>query len=355
MKSMLGIALAVVLAASPAFAQTANIPDNLDALIAAAKKEGTLNLVWSETIMGGSDAVALHEAALNKMYGTDFKLKFSPGIEVARFGNQLMTELGAGQPASSDVYVGAAAQMLPLLQQNLFREAPWASIYPQRITPKEIEADNKALRVQSAISGITYNTDLVRTVPTTLEGFLEPQWKGKIASTPYAAGFDILAANGMWGPDKTLDFVRKLSPQVAGLIRCGDVERLATGEYSALVMDCIGNMAEQWKKRGAPVGYAVLADAAQMRYYYVGIPKNAAHPALAALFTSYLLSKEGQALLWQTASADLDTLPQSHSGALVADYEKNGAKMPEVTISWWGEHPEIDRTKAEMIKILSNK
>jgi ABC-type Fe3+ transport system substrate-binding protein len=92
-----------------------------------------------------------------------------------------------------------------------------------------------------------------------------------------------------------------------------------------------------------------------MRYYYVGIPKNAAHPALAALFTSYLLSKEGQALLWQTASADLDTLPQSHSGALVADYEKNGAKMPEVTISWWGEHPEIDRTKAEMIKILSNK
>jgi hypothetical protein len=124
MKIIASIGLAVTIVASPSFAQTNNIPDRLDAFIPAAAKEGTLNLVWSDSIMGGSDAVAQHEAAFNKMFGTNVKFKFAPGIEVARFGNQLMTELNTGQPASSDVYVGAAAQMLPLLQQGLFRDVP---------------------------------------------------------------------------------------------------------------------------------------------------------------------------------------------------------------------------------------
>jgi iron(III) transport system substrate-binding protein len=354
-KKLIGMGLAFALVASPVFAQTASIPDKLDALVDAAKKEGTLTIVWSDTIMGGADAVAQHEAAFNKLYGTNVKFTFAPGIEAARFGNQLVTELGAGKPASSDVYVGAAAQMLPLLQQNLFRDIPWQSISQGRIKAEQIESDNKVLRIQTAISGISYNTDLVKTPPTKLEDFLQPQWKGKIASTPYAAGFDVLAAQGMWGPEKTIDYVKKLSPQLAGLIRCGDVERIATGEYAALVMDCIGNQTVALKAKGAPVAYTVLADAAQKRFYYISVPKNAPHPALAALFTTYLLSKEGQAVIWNTTNTDLDSLPDSHTGKVVADIEKGGSKMPEITIDWWGQHPEIDTTKNEMIKILSQK
>lgn len=355
MSRMLAFGLAAAIVASPALAQNVAIPDLPDTALAAVKKEGTLNIVWSETIMGATDAVAQHEAAFNKLYGTNVKFKFSPGIEAARFGNQLVTEMKAGQPASSDVYVGAAAQMLPLLQQDLFRPVPWTKLLPQRIKAEHVEADGKALRIQTALSGISYNTAAVTTPPKSLEDFLDPKWRGKIASTPYAAGFDILAANGMWGPAKTIDFVQKLSPQIAGLIRCGDVERLATGEYAALVMDCIGNQTVAWKEKGAPVDYTVVPDAAQKRYYYISVPKHAAHPALAAMFTAYLLSKEGQAVIWKTTYTDLHSLPGSHSGAVVDKLEKAGTKLPEITIAWWGQHPEIDKTKGELIKILSKK
>ena len=39
--------------------------------------------------------------------------------------------------------------------------------------------------------------------PTTLADFLRPEWKGKIASTPYSAGFDVLYAADVWGKERT--------------------------------------------------------------------------------------------------------------------------------------------------------
>ncbi len=42
------------------------------------------------------------------------------------------------------------------------------------------------------------------------------------------------------GDRKTIDYVRALSKQIAGVMRCGETERVATGEYLALVMDCTG-------------------------------------------------------------------------------------------------------------------
>ena len=356
MKAFVLAGMAVALLAAPAAAQEKPIAGTLDAVIAAAKQEGTLSLVWSESSMGSIEVVKKHEAAFNKLFGTNLSFKFAPSVEMARLGNQLLTEMQAGQPASSDVYIGAAAQILPLLQKDLFRQVPWTVLSPKRITAKEVEQDGKTLRFQTALSGFTYNTQMMKTPPTTLAGFLAPEWKGKIASTPYAAGFDILAAEGMWGPEKTLDYVRKLSPQLSGLIRCGDVERIATGEYAALVMDCISNTTLEWqKRRGAPVAYAIPSDGAQKRYYYLTIPKHAAHPNAAALFTVYLLAREGQQVMWDSLFTDLDSLEGSQTTKVIADYEAKGVKFPEITIDWWAKHPELDRTKAEMIKILSRK
>ena len=266
MKLSVVCALTFLAGAAPAFGETPKLADNLKDMIAAASKEGTLNLVWSTSLMGGGDVAQKHAAAFNKEFGTHIDVKFSPGIEVARFGNQLYTELKAGQPASSDIFVGAVAQLIPLLQRDLFVPVPWEKLKPGETTAHETEADDKALRIQTALSGITYNTNQIKNPPHLLTDFLQPQWKGKIATTPYAAGYDILVANDLWGPKKTLDFVDKLSQQAAGLIRCGDVQRIATGEFAALVMDCISSATQVWQEKGAPVGYAIPADAAQKRY-----------------------------------------------------------------------------------------
>ena len=141
-----------------------------------------------------------------------------------------------------------------------------------------IELDGRIIRIVTGLSGATYNSRLAPMKPTRLADFLRPEWKGKIASTPYSAGFDVLYAADVWGKERTVEYVTKLSSQITGLIRCGEAERIATGEYLALVMDCTGQDALQWQEKGAPVGQMMPLDAAQQRYYYFAIPKNAQHP-----------------------------------------------------------------------------
>jgi ABC-type Fe3+ transport system substrate-binding protein len=207
----------------------------------------------------------------------------------------------------------------------------------------------------TGLSGVTYNSQLAPMKPTVLEDFLKPEWKGKLASTPYAAGFDVLLADDVWGKDRTVNYVRALSKQIAGLIRCGEAERIATGEYLGLVMDCTGQDALQWQERGAPLEQLMPLDAAQQRYYYFAVPKNARHPNAAKLYTTFILTEEGQKLAYDTWKTDLHFLPGSRMGAVVADYKKRNVKFKEVTVDWWIAHSEIEATKSELIKILTTK
>jgi hypothetical protein len=48
-------------------------------------------------------------------------------------------------------------------------------------------------------------------------------------------------------------------------------------------------------------------------------------------------------------------MPNSKMGAMVDDYRKRGVKFKEVTTQWWSEHPEIDASRSELIKILTTK
>ena len=213
-----------------------------------------------------------------------------------------------------------------------------------------IELDGRIIRIVTGLSGVTYNSQLAPMQPTLLDDFLKPAWKGKIASTPYAAGLDVLVAQDVWGKDRTVNYVRALARQITGVIRCGEAERVATGEYLALVMDCTGQDALLWQERGAPLAQMMPLDAAQQRYYYFAVPKNAQHPNAAKLYTIFTLTEEGQKLAFETWKTDLHFMPGSRMSAVVADYQKRNVKFREVTVDWWSEHPEIDATRSELIK-----
>jgi ABC-type Fe3+ transport system substrate-binding protein len=353
LKISLAATAALTLACSAAPAQEMTAP--LKELVAAAAKEGALTLSWSNSTLGGIQGAAKIQDAMNKKYGTDIKIKFVPGPAMARVANQVVTEFQAGQKAHVDLVLGAAAQIVPVLKVDFIEAVNWSQYMPSRISAEIGEAGGKALRFVTGLSGVTYNSQRAPMKPTTLEDFLKPAWKGKIASTPYAASFDVLLAEDVWGKDKTFNYVRNLSAQISGLIRCGEAERIATGEYLALVMDCTGQDALQWQEKGAPLEQMMPLDAAQLRYYYMSVPKNAQHPNAAKLFTVFLLTPEGQKLTYDTWKTDLHTLPDSRMGKMVADYAKQNVKFKEVTIAWWQQHPEIDRGKRELIKILSTK
>ncbi len=336
-------------------ARAGEINDELKALVAAADKEGSVNLSWSQSTLGGSQGAALLRDGMNKVFGSHVKVNFSPGPEMARIANQLVIELGAKQSAHVDVYLGAAAQLAPLIDTDLFEPVEWGKYLPDRVVSKSVESGGRFMRITTGLSGVTYNTTLAPYKPTTLQDFLKPEWKGKIATTPYAASFDILLANDMWGRDRTLDYMRKLTTQIAGLIRCGDAERIATGEFAALVMDCTGQDSLVWRERGAPMDQAIPNDAAQIRYYYVAVPRNARNPAAAKLVSLFLETPEGQKIAYDTWKADLHSYPGAHIASQIDDNIARGVSFREVTVDWWRQHPEIDANKGEFTKILTGK
>jgi ABC-type Fe3+ transport system substrate-binding protein len=356
MISIVRITLAAALTiASSAVALAQEINPALRELATAAQREGTLTLSWSGSTLDGIQGAARFQAAINRMFGTTIRINFLPGADMARIINTLATEYSAGQKASVDIALGAAPQLVPVLKLNYFEPVDWQKYLPRRIKSEMVEADGQLLRIVTGLSGSTYNSALAPMKPVTLEDFLKPAWKGKIASTPYAAGFDILLAEDVWGRDKTVAYVRALTQQITGVIRCGEAERIATGEYLALVMDCTGQDALQWQDKGAPLDQMLPLDAAQQRYYYFAVPKNAQHPNAAKLYATFIMTEEGQKLAYDTWKTDLHALPGSKMGKMVDDFGKRGVKFKEVTATWYAQHPEIDAGKSELIKILMTR
>src|SRR5215467_8235814 len=359
-RSLNSLLLRATIAAALSLAACAQTPAQeinaaLKELAAAANREGALTLSWSGSTLSGIQGAARYQAAINKYFGTNIRINFLPGADMARIINTLATEYSAGQKASVDIALGAAPQVVPVFKASFFEAVDWKKYLPGRITDEMIEWNGELIRIVTGLSGATYNSALAPMKPTTLDDFLKPAWKGKIASTPYSAGFDILLADDVWGKEKTVAYVRALSKQITGLIRCGEAERIATGEYLALVMDCTGQDALQWKEKGAPLEQMMPLDAAQQRYYYFAIPKNAQHPNAAKLYTVFMMTEEGQKLAYDTWKTDLHSFPGSQMGKMVDDYKKLNVRFKEVTVAWYSQHPEIDAGKSDLIKILTTK
>ncbi len=352
--SKLALAAGAVLALAGASAFAADMSPEMKKLVAEANKEGTLNVAWSQDVLGGAEGQKIFAKNINKMFGTNIEIHYAPGASMAATAHKLASEIAAGQPASTDVYIGPGPFAQVLTSRHDMIAYDWPKLLPGRITSDITEEDNQVVRFATGFPGVTYNTQIVTKehVPERLTDFLKPFWKGKIASTVYAAGFEAISSTDRWGPDKAIAFIKKLSGQLSGLLRCGDGERIATGEYAALVLDCSPQQADEWRMKGAPVDHAIMLDAAQRRFWYLGVPKNAPHKAAAALYVAYTMTTEGQQTVRKTWLVDLDTLPDAPDHDFAAKYEAKGAKFLDITIAYLNAHPEMDKAKGPMVKAM---
>ena len=352
--ALIGLSL---LSASATYAAQSPWAPPLQTIIQEADKEGKLKFSWGEGTLGGTKRMALYEQALNKMFGTNVKIGFTPGPSMPAMGSQIATELAAGQTAVTDVYIGSESYLVPLVKRKIFHEVDWTKLLPGRITTQMVEGENQSLRVYSGLPGTPYNKTRVpkNEIPKTLKDFLKPFWKGKIASTPYVTGLNLLAAKELWGREAALDYVKQFSKQIAGLIRCNEMERVVTGEFLSLVMDCNGARTFELQAQGAPLEHMIPSDAAMVRHFYLSIPKNAEHPNAAKLFTTFMMTKEAQKLLWESDFSDLYHFPESQLGQRVRALEKRGVKFFVPTLQWVADNPEIEKISEEMVKLVSQK
>jgi ABC-type Fe3+ transport system substrate-binding protein len=293
---------------------------------------------------------------LVELYGVKLPIVFTPGTSMPQIGNDIAMRQAAGQPAPTDVYVGYADVLSRLAPRKLFIETAWQKMLPGRVGDDIVDLDGAILKVITALPGIAYNAQLAPAKPTLLTDLLKPEWKGKIAATPYAANFDVLAANDQWGPERAIEFARKMSDQVAGLMRCNEGERLATGEFLAFAITCNGTDFFDIVRKGAPIVQIPPADFPALGYFYIGVPKNAVHPNAGKLYAALMMTPEGQSLIRQTWEMDLDLFPETKAHKLVADLERErGRKFERVDVAWYEKHPEAYAAWKEIDKIFTAK
>jgi ABC-type Fe3+ transport system substrate-binding protein len=292
---------------------------------------------------------------MNKMFGTNINIQYGSGPAMGSIGNQLLAEFKANRPASTDVYFGNGPYAISLLDNNVLHATDWTALLPGRITNAIVEANGMAIRIGNNVRQIAYNTNLLPKPPETLDGWLAPGLKGKLATTPYAAGFvDLVGIKG-WNGEKLVAFTRALSENVSGLIGCGDEHRVASGEFAALVFVC-GNDADVLREKGAPIALITPRDFVSVSYFYLMVPKHAEHPNAARLMITYMMTAEGQKLNWELERRDLHNFPGSNSGKEV-DAAVTKATTPVIwrTIAWMKENPGGNDALPEVIKIIRSK
>ncbi|HLY66976.1 MAG TPA: ABC transporter substrate-binding protein [Chloroflexota bacterium] len=330
----------------------------INRLIAAAKSGGEtdLDLAWGETTIGGGEAVKQFSTLFQKTYGFSVNMHFTPAPTMTQMAGKVAQEAAAGQKASTDIFLGSEGHFAALLQQNGLESYDYTQLSP-RIAKDTVVTNDIGLEITSRFPGFSYNSNIIpeAQAPKTLADLLNPKWKGQLASEPNAASFDRVAFRPEWTPEKMRSYVQQLSGNISGLIRCEELERLSSGEFALYGMDCGSFEVLRQREKGAPLAHVIPEDGALAVFFFVGIPRTAAHPDLAKLYINLMMSEAGQKILYDTSKGDLHSLPGSHSGAELQDLQAKGIKPLAITPQFIIDHPEDVQLRDDLTKILTRK
>jgi ABC-type Fe3+ transport system substrate-binding protein len=284
--------------AAPTKPQDSWNPEMQKLLKAAAAEGGIINGVSSTyDIPGFGKAV---EQGMSEYFGMKFTLNVIAGPVQAQLGTRILQEIAAGRQATTDFWTATDPDMVRLWNAGGLLKVEWKKYLPS-IPDTAIGPDGTSLAYDTQIKSVLYNTNMVRgdDIPRVLADTLKPKFAKQVASTPYSTGFDLAAVFGV-GEKYMKEYIENLvAKSLAGLIRCGEYERVATGEFAMLAVTCSTGLVTQLMEAGAPIDFVVMKDMPVMNYSYQAIPKNATHPASATLLMLFGQTQRGQALHWK--------------------------------------------------------
>jgi iron(III) transport system substrate-binding protein len=275
--------------------------ETLEQLIAAAKQESELTFIAGAQTFGGAKPLAALEAAFNKRFGLNAKIRFAAGPEMNAMAARVITEQRSGAKVSTDIYHGSQSHFALLHKEKALEHVEWSGVFPWITKPMEI-FPNEGVLVFTSLRGIIYNSKLIpkEKAPKTYEDLVDPRmsptWAKKLAIPPYVSW--LVELSMIWSEDKVKDFTRKLVALSAGRLRYSEEERVVSGEFP--IAANMGGAVEQmwqWQAKGAPLVAVMASTPVLPSYFQLGVPKNSAHPNLAKLFVGFMASQEAQAIL----------------------------------------------------------
>jgi iron(III) transport system substrate-binding protein len=292
-------------------AQTvSNWKERWDKTVAEAKKEGTV-------VVFGSPGQRIRQAMtqdFEKAF-TGIRVEFTGGRE-ADHGNRILAERNGGifradvvvsGASTTHRYLGPAKALDPIEPILILPEV--TSLKNWRGSTHEY-SDNARFNLaflSNTSPVIAHNPKLNPDEFDHMEKLLGSKWKGRIVlndPTPPGAGH----ALGRWlwrtiGPEKTIDFLKKLRAQAGAVDRDQrrQLEWVAQGKYDILVAPGTSQM-EQLLEQGIKIGVVPeLGGTGEWAGTWLSFGpgtvmflNKAAHPNAAAVYINWLLSKEGQ-------------------------------------------------------------
>lgn len=279
-----------------ATASSAQAAGGMAALVAAAKKEGTLNVIalppdWA------------NYGQIIKGFEAKYGLKVNSAQPDASSADEITAAKNLkGQSKAPDVFdVGAA-----VANANTAMFAPYKVATFSEIPATLKDADGVAVGDYGGYMSIGYDAGKVP-APTTVADLLKPAYKGKVAlnGDPTKAGSAfsgvVMTAISQGGKpndiSKGVDFFAALN-KAGNFLPVDPTPATVESGQTPVVFDWDYLNVAQGKKLTGKMKWMTVVPAGAVvgGYYRQAINKDAPHPAAARLWEEYLYSDEGQNL-----------------------------------------------------------
>jgi iron(III) transport system substrate-binding protein len=276
----------------------------IDDLVAAAKKEGVIELLAPSTT-GDKGAQALG-AAFNKKYGLNIKINYTPSSNMT--GDVAKLVMGAASRATPDwdLMLVTDAHHATVWSRKLHQPFDYAKL---GAAPELVQYDNGVVSLANQFVLPAYNKSILppQDVPKRWEDLLDAKWKGGKLGVSTATHHLSRLAVGPWGEAKATEFVGAIAKQEPLLGTLANLyTRLQVGEI-LLAVTLTDSFISQAKKDGAPIVFAEGLDPVISPTYNAGVPKGARHPNVGHLFAVYLTLLEAQEL-WEKFNGQTSAL-----------------------------------------------
>jgi iron(III) transport system substrate-binding protein len=281
------LGLSLLLLSSFAQAQTA--ASGGEALLAAARKDGSLTLY-----------TAFRPQDLEKVIAP-FEAKYGVKVKAWRSGTNIVTQRVLREAAARrnevDVIMIPAGDMEALYREKILQ--PMQSPVLADLIPGAVPKHQHWATVFMNVTVHSYNTQAIKKadLPKTYADLLDPKWKGNIGVEAKAEEWFAKVVMSL-GEEKGLKLFNDIVTRNGLPSRVGVslLHNLVIAGEVPLALTVYIDLPEKDKRAGKPVDWFVM-EPVVAQGFNIGVAQRVQHSAAAQLFYDYMLSGETQKLL----------------------------------------------------------